>query len=224
MRADSDARLREELLRRLAREPAIESARIGVFLRDGAVTLTGRVASDEQRMAAVDTVRRVTGVRAVADELVAEHAESRPRHEAEIAEAVAVALRSSPVVPESIYAEVRGRSVTLRGAVRWAYERREAERAVAAIPGVFDVVDEIAVEPILIESVLYDEDDHPTDDPSRAVRGEVLERDVDGSIVGFFDGLSWVVDPKAIAGDLGELATRPRSAGARRRGRGRKNP
>jgi hypothetical protein len=192
-----------------------------VFVRDGAVTLTGRVANGEQRLAAVDAGRRVAGVRAIADELVVVHAQSRTRDEADIAEAVAVALRSSPVVPDSIYAEVSGRSVTLRGEARWTYERREAERAVAAIPGVLDVVNEIAVEPILIGSVLYDEDDHPTDDPSRAVRGEVIERDIDGSIVGFFDGLSWVVDPKAIAGDLGELATRPHRAGASRRRRRR---
>jgi hypothetical protein len=81
-------------------------------------------------------------------------------------------------------------------------------------------VNEVAVDPTLIESILYDEDDQPTHDPARrAVRGEVVEHDVDGAVVGSFGRLAWVVSPKALAGDLRELATRPRSARAPRRWR-----
>jgi osmotically-inducible protein OsmY len=207
---ESDNRLRKALIRRLAQELGGEAARIGVAVRDGAVTLTGRVSSEEARRAAVDTARHVPGVRALADELEVVWAQPAKRDDAVVAEAVALALRSSRDVPDSVYAEVRGRFVTLRGEVRWTYERTAAERAVGAIPGVLGILNEIAVEPLAIGSILYDEDDRPTGDPARAVRGEVVERDADGSVVGSFDDLAWVVDPKALDGDLGELATRPR--------------
>ena len=58
-------------------------------------------------------------------------------------------------------------------------------------------------------SILYDKDGKPTDDQSRAVRGEVVELDDEGSIVATYTGLSWKVDPISLDGDEGELATRP---------------
>jgi hypothetical protein len=58
-------------------------------------------------------------------------------------------------------------------------------------------------------SILYDEDDKPTEDQSRAVRGDVVELDDHGGIVGTYPDLSWKVDPISLDGDEGELATRP---------------
>lgn len=58
-------------------------------------------------------------------------------------------------------------------------------------------------------SILYDEDGEPTEDESLAVRGEVVELDDRGGIVGLYPGLSWKVDPISLDGDEGELATRP---------------
>jgi hypothetical protein len=58
-------------------------------------------------------------------------------------------------------------------------------------------------------SILYDEDGRPTEDQSLAVRGEVVELDDEGGIVGTYPNLSWKVDPISLDGDEGELATRP---------------
>jgi len=58
-------------------------------------------------------------------------------------------------------------------------------------------------------SILYDEDGKPTEDPSLAVRGEVVEVDEKGGIVATYRGLSWKVDPISLDGDEGESATRP---------------
>ena len=61
----------------------------------------------------------------------------------------------------------------------------------------------------MTRSILYDKDGEPTEDQSLAVRGEVVEIDDQGEIVGPYPGLSWKVDPISLDGDEGELATRP---------------
>jgi hypothetical protein len=56
---------------------------------------------------------------------------------------------------------------------------------------------------------MYDADGNETDDRSRAVRGEVVERDADGQVVRRYEELGWQVDERALEGDAGEAATRP---------------
>ena len=67
-----------------------------------------------------------------------------------------------------------------------------------------------------IRTIFIDADGRPTDDPSRAVRGEVVEVAPDGSIVADYPSLAWSVDPGSLQGNEGELATRPRRAAAGR--------
>ena len=61
--------------------------------------------------------------------------------------------------------------------------------------------------PMETRTVMYAADGNETEDRSQAVRGEVLELD-DGNVVG--RTLGWRTDEKALTGDLGETATRPR--------------
>ena len=60
------------------------------------------------------------------------------------------------------------------------------------------------------ETILYDADGNRTDDESVAVRGEVVDVDDAGRVVGRHPQLDWEVDPISLEGDEGELATRPR--------------
>jgi hypothetical protein len=62
-----------------------------------------------------------------------------------------------------------------------------------------------------IEIVMYDADGNQTDDPARAVRGEVVELDDGGRIVQRIS--SWQADERALHGDPGEAATRPEPEG-----------
>ena len=58
-------------------------------------------------------------------------------------------------------------------------------------------------------TIMYDEDGNETEDRSRAVRGEVVERDEQGRIVRRYPELIWQADERALGGDAGEVATRP---------------
>ena len=58
-----------------------------------------------------------------------------------------------------------------------------------------------------VKSILYDADGNEVADEALAVRGVTVEVDDDGNVVTELE--SWTVDPKALGGDEGELATRP---------------
>jgi hypothetical protein len=60
---------------------------------------------------------------------------------------------------------------------------------------------------VAVKSILYDADGNEVSDEAAAVRGVTVEVDDDGKVVQELE--SWEVDPKALEGDEGELATRP---------------
>lgn len=119
--------------------PDVHAAGIGVAVRNGAVTLSGEVASAAERRSAVRAARRVAGVRELADELTISSPRRWPIGEAEIARNVDRALRSTSTVPDTVKAEVDGHGVTLVGEVAWDYQRRAAERTVEDLRGVYTV-------------------------------------------------------------------------------------
>jgi hypothetical protein len=65
----NDLQLRKDVLDELEFEPSVNAALIGVAVERGAVTLTGHVSTYPEKLAAVKAVRRVKGVRAIADEI-----------------------------------------------------------------------------------------------------------------------------------------------------------
>lgn len=66
----TDSQLQHEVLAELEWEPSIDHAHIGVTARDGVITLSGHVSNYLEKLTAERAVRRVAGVRAVAEELV----------------------------------------------------------------------------------------------------------------------------------------------------------
>src|SRR5882672_5079066 len=81
----SDAEIRDDVIGELRWDPQIpEPDAIGVAVTDGAVTLTGHVATYAQKLAAVRAAERVEGVKAVANEIKVELA-GMGRDDADIA-------------------------------------------------------------------------------------------------------------------------------------------
>jgi osmotically-inducible protein OsmY len=140
----SDRGLKQDILDELEFEPRIDASKIGVAVEDGIVTLTGHVGSYAEKVAAERAVRRVTGVRGIAEEI-----EVRPNladgvHDDEIARRIADMLRWSTLVPDgTTLVEVEHGRVTLTGRVDWAYQKRGALDVVEGMRGVTGVVDHI---------------------------------------------------------------------------------
>ena len=144
----SPEQLRSDVEQELAWEPELNESHIAVSVNDGAVTIHGHVPTYTQKFHAVRAVERVSGVRAVADELEVRLAGSHVRDDTDIAESIAHRLAWDSTIPrDSVKAEVADGGVTLRGTVEWDFQRRDAARLVRDVIGVRYVNDLIALKP-----------------------------------------------------------------------------
>jgi osmotically-inducible protein OsmY len=151
----SDATIKQEVEAELQWEPSVNAAGIGVAVKDGIVTLTGRVATLAEKYAAARAAARVAGVKAVANDLEVGLLPADRRTDEEIARSVANALAWNASIPlDSIKAQVSQGWVTLEGTVEWHYQKQAAERAVRSQRGVKGVTNKIIVTPVVTAAVV----------------------------------------------------------------------
>jgi len=97
----------------------------------------GHVSSFAEKYAAEQAVRRVRGVRAIAQEIEVHLPHHRKRADDEIAERVLSILQWTNTVPvDRLQVKVERGYVTLTGDVDWNYQKADAERAVRQLSGV----------------------------------------------------------------------------------------
>ncbi len=144
MKTDSD--IRRDVESELRWDPSFDDTRVGVSVNNGVVTLTGDVPNYSHRWAADDIVKRVTGVRAVANDIQVRIAPSNVRTDTDIAEAAANALQwNVSLIKTQLKPVVKDGWVTLGGQVSWGYQRTAAENAVRHLMGVKGVTNDIRV-------------------------------------------------------------------------------
>src|ERR1700716_268844 len=144
--ASSDDEIRNSLLVELKWDPKITSTDIGIAVKDGVATLTGFVPSYWEKDAAEKAAKRVSGVKAVANDLEVKLLTTRT--DPEIARDIVHQLESHIGIPaENIKATVRSGWVTIEGRVDWQYQKVLAEAAVKKIRGVIGVSNKIEVKP-----------------------------------------------------------------------------
>src|SRR6185503_2925523 len=119
----SDDAIRSSVLFELKWDPKLtHSEDIAVAVKDGVVTLSGYVPSYWEKDAAEKAVKRVYGVRGVANDL--EVKLSSTRTDPEIARDAVHELQSHVSIPaDRIKATVRNGWVTLEGTVDWQYQK-----------------------------------------------------------------------------------------------------
>lgn len=143
-----DKTLRQEVLDELEYEPSLDAADIGVAVEDGTVTLTGYVRSYTEKRTAETTVRRVKGVRAIAEEIEVRPAGTHLTADDEIAKRAIRSLDWNSSVPdEAVQVKVEKGWLTLTGKVRWHFQRSAAESAVQALAGVRGISNLIEIVP-----------------------------------------------------------------------------
>lgn len=142
----TDKEIQDDVIDELSWDPEVDAAAIGVAVRDGSVTLSGRVVTYWERLEAVKAAERVSGVRAVADELQVELARGSERDDSDIAVSVAHVIDNNTSLPEgAIQARLDDGFVTLEGEVDWPYQREGAEKAIRHITGVRGVANLVTV-------------------------------------------------------------------------------
>jgi osmotically-inducible protein OsmY len=144
----SELQLRQDVVDELEFEPSIDAAHIGVVVDKGVVTLTGHVASYAEKQAAIAAVRRVKGVRAIAEEIEVRHPSGKKTSDDEIAKRAIDILSWDTTVPSgSIQVMVRDGCVTLTGSVEWNYQKKQAEEDVRKLSGVRGVINTVEIQP-----------------------------------------------------------------------------
>jgi osmotically-inducible protein OsmY len=132
-----DATLQQNVLDELDWEPKVDAAHIGVTASEGAVTLSGHVSSYPEKFAAIEAVRKIRGVRAIADDIEVHLRDDLRTDDSDVAERIAHVLEWNVTVPgDSVKAKVSNGFVNLTGEVDWDHERRQIERQVRHVRGV----------------------------------------------------------------------------------------
>jgi osmotically-inducible protein OsmY len=112
---------------------------------NGWVTLEGHVITCQQRLDAETTVRYLTGVRGVINEIVVRSADAEARN---VRRAIETALeRRAEREAKRIQIEVENGTVTLTGWVRTWLEKQSIIGAAGHAPGITNLIDHLQVDP-----------------------------------------------------------------------------
>jgi len=126
-------------------DPLVEDADIHVVNVNGEVALNGTVPSYPGYLEAAVAAQRVAGVKNVHNHLAVVLPDGGYRDDARLTTAANNALALNVTVPDGVEATARDGNVTLTGMVEFGRQREAAELAVARLPGVRKVKDEIEI-------------------------------------------------------------------------------
>jgi len=146
----SDSEIQKDVMEELRWEPLLNASEIGVAVKGGIVTLSGTVNTYSKKLAAEEAAKKVSGVKAVAEDIGVKIAMQGKKTDTEIAEAVLYALKWNTSVPdEKIKVKVEDGWVTLEGEVEWEYQRNAAKNAVNNLSSVIGVLNNVKIVPTL---------------------------------------------------------------------------
>jgi osmotically-inducible protein OsmY len=135
----------EDIIEALAFDPRITTDDIAVSVKEGVVTLYGTVPSLSEKWEAEEVVKRIRGVRGIADELIVDLPATHARSDTDIALAIARRFESNVIIPSDVRFVVKDGYVTLSGEVTWYYQSQEAAYEARRVVGVRDVANVITV-------------------------------------------------------------------------------
>ena len=144
----NSTKLQHDVQEELQWDPSVDASQIGVAAtQPGIVTLTGTVATYAEKVSAERAAKRLSGVRAVANDIEVRPIGSMKRTDTDIAQAVLRGLEWDIAVPhEKIKARVDDGWVTLEGEVTLQFQRAAAENAVRRLSGVRGVTNQIRLQ------------------------------------------------------------------------------
>ena len=143
-----DEELQRYILEELEWDPGVNTADIGVTVKNGVVTLKGRVSSLAKKLAIEKVVKEFPGVKAIAVDLEVKIPGYAERTDSDIALAAENALRWDVLVPkDQIKVTLEHGLLTLEGEVEWQFQKTAAEQAVSRLTGVIGVNNLITIKP-----------------------------------------------------------------------------
>jgi osmotically-inducible protein OsmY len=153
----TNVHLQRDVLDELEWDPGLDAAEIGVTIHEGVVTLTGHLPVYAQKHAAEEAVKRVHGVRGVANEIEVRPTEMHVRDDEELAAAAVHALEWDARVPDAnLQVVVENGWIRIEGTVEHPIQKEAADRAVRHLAGVRGILNEVSVESVAALEVAKD--------------------------------------------------------------------
>jgi len=147
----SDAEIKSDVLSELKFEPSVKVTDIGVLVKDGTVTLNGYATSYGEKWNAVSATKRISGVKAIADDIQVKFPGSSLHTDGDIATAAVNQINWTTTLPTGAAdVKVSDGWITLEGELVWGFEKESAERAVRHLAGVKGVTNLITIKPKLV--------------------------------------------------------------------------
>lgn len=138
----TDVQIGQAIISALEWHSEVPQAKLSVKVQDGWVTLEGEVDWNYQRRAAEQTIEALKGVRGVTNLIRVKSSAVAQDVKYKILDAL---RRNAILEAQQIKVEADGSRVVLKGKVHSWTERKEAEEAAWAAPGVISVEDELIV-------------------------------------------------------------------------------
>ncbi|MBX5135332.1 BON domain-containing protein [Rhizobium lentis] len=143
-----DITLRQNIIDELDFEPSIDAANIGISVEEGIVTVTGHVGSYSEKEIAERVVKRIKGVRGIAQEIEVRIFGNHETSDDDIARRAVNMLDWNVSVPKgAIQVKVQKGWVTLTGKAEWQYQKSAAADAVRNLAGVVGLSNLIEISP-----------------------------------------------------------------------------
>jgi osmotically-inducible protein OsmY len=133
----TDMELKDDVLAELKYEPIVKVTDIGVLVKNGTVTLNGYVSSYVEKLEAVQAVKRIAGVKAIADDIEIQLPDSYHRTDSDIAAAATNQINWATLIPPgNVRVTVREGLITLEGKVEEWHQKTLAANVVRHLLGV----------------------------------------------------------------------------------------
>jgi len=144
----TNAELQKDVQDAIKWEPLLDSAEIGVIVKNGIVTLTGTVDSYAKKLQAEHATKNVSGVKILVEDIEVKLPDPRIKTDVEIAGEIIAAFDANSFIPqEKIRVKVEDGWIDLDGEVTWEYLREITENAVKYLPDVKGIYNNIIINP-----------------------------------------------------------------------------
>jgi len=141
----ADIELQRDILDEILLEPSVFAPEIGIIVHEGIVTLTGNVNNLPAKSGAEKAALRVSGVKAVANNIEVKLPTDNRRLDEDIAHVASKLLEWYVVLPKNLQVVVEDGWVTLTGRVQWQFQKYAAGDVVERLIGVKGVTNNIIV-------------------------------------------------------------------------------
>ncbi|UNK49814.1 BON domain-containing protein [Lysobacter sp. S4-A87] len=176
-----DKQLRQRVHEELAFERCIDTNSIVVKADNGVITLAGCVGTYIQKLAAERAAWRVRGVKAVVQGIIVRPGDGQVCDEEILARGRAL-LAWDSTLPGTIELIVQRGWVTLKGEVRWQFQRDGAERTLSHLSGITGIsnniliaVDRSAMQTVRAKKSIEHALRRNCEVPARQIRVDVLD-------------------------------------------------